>query len=363
MNRKERFLAINRFEETDHAYRFETMGFWPETIDRWHSEGLSKAIFNDIAAIPYFDLHFWLPLPFGMHDNPGVFPPFIPRVIDKMDNTRTVRDFSGKTYKEFMDGSASIPQHVDDPVHNYDDFRKIRWRFNPDFPGRVNNPVIDGAIAVSKMLQLPLAVQTCGLFGFHRHLLGVQRLMTAYFDMPDLVHSMSKCWLKLYKGIIRQVSRKTNVDMVLFWEDMCFKSGPLISPKTFKEFMTPYYRELIEDARDQGIEIFWVDTDGDCRLVIPLFKEVGVTGMYPFEVQAGMDVVEIRNEHPDLVIWGGIDKRKLALGKEDIEKEIERVLPEMLSHGGYLPCTDHLIPPDVSLGNFKYYMKILRERY
>jgi hypothetical protein len=29
-----------RFEPVDRPFRFETIGFWPETLERWHSEGL-----------------------------------------------------------------------------------------------------------------------------------------------------------------------------------------------------------------------------------------------------------------------------------------------------------------------------------
>jgi uroporphyrinogen decarboxylase len=37
-----------------------------------------------------------------------------------------------------------------------------------------------------------------------------------------------------------------------------------------------------------------LDTDGDCTKLIPGFLEGGVTGLYPFEVQAGMDVRRVR---------------------------------------------------------------------
>jgi len=357
---RDRFLATCRFEKPDNPIRFEAMGVWPETVNRWRNEGLPFYVFNDLAAIPYFRFETWLPMLFGDHRNPGFFPAFVPRVIKKEGSTRIVRDFSGKTFREFKDGSASIPQHIEDPVHCRDDFRRLRWRLDPDIPGRVNNPMIDGAIAGAKLMSMPHAAQFSGLFGFHRHLLGVERLMTTYFDDPELLRSMAKAWAKLCSGVIHRVSKKAKIDLVVFWEDMCFRNGPLISPKMFRKFMSPYYKQVIEEAKEHGIENFWVDTDGDCSLIIPLFEEAGVTGMFPFEVQAGMDVREVRKNHPNLVIWGGVDKRRLAEGKPAIEDEInERVAP-MLAGGGYIPCTDHLVPPDVSLENFRYYLNLMR---
>ncbi len=347
----------------DHPIRFEGYGFWDETISRWHGEGLPKWVLHSFVAMEYFKFEYMAPIHFGADKDPGFFPPFLPKVISTEGRTRIIRDFSGKTYKEFRDGSSSIPQHVDDPVHNADDFNAMKWRLQPDCPGRVNNPLTDATIALAKVLDYPLTAMYCGLFGFHRHLLGFERLMMAYFDMPELLHDISKTWLRLYKGILRKLVKKAKIDIIIFWEDMCFKSGPMISPRLFREFMSPYYTDLINAAREEGVENFWVDTDGDCTIVIPLFEEVGVNGMFPFEVQAGMDVTQVRRNHPKLMIWGGIDKRKLALTKEDIEKEVMSKVPFMLEHGGYIPCTDHLVPPDVSLDNFNFYVELMRSNF
>ncbi len=105
-----------------------------------------------------------------------------------------------------------------------------------------------------------------------------------------------------------------------------------------------------------------VDTDGDMNLLIPLFVDAGVNWLWPFEVQSGMDVVKVREEYPDeFMIWGGMDKRALALDKDAIRREVERVLPPMLEKGGYIPGIDHNVPPDVPLENFQFYLELVRK--
>ncbi len=89
--------------------------------------------------------------------------------------------------------------------------------------------------------------------------------------------------------------------------------------------------------------------------------QLGLTGMNPFEVQAGMDIVKIRKKYPKFQIMGGLDKRKIALGKKEIDNELEKKIPFMLRQGGYIPVADHLIPPDVSWDNFVYYRRHLQE--
>ena len=93
--------------------------------------------------------------------------------------------------------------------------------------------------------------------------------------------------------------------------------------------------------------------------MIPLFIECGITGLYPWEVQAGLDIERIRNEYPKLVIMGGVNKMALAQGKDAINKEISKV-ERMLGKGGYLPYTDHAVPPDISFENYRYFRERLK---
>ncbi|MDP6776108.1 MAG: hypothetical protein QGI83_05025, partial [Candidatus Latescibacteria bacterium] len=114
-------------------------------------------------------------------------------------------------------------------------------------------------------------------------------------------------------------------------------------------------------ARSHGVNTVLVDTDGDCRELIPLFLEGGVSGLYPFEVQAGMDVKEIREAFPTLQILGGVDKREIAGGPERIDAELEKRIPGMVERGGFIPMADHQVPPDVSWENYLYYRKRIVE--
>ena len=113
--------------------------------------------------------------------------------------------------------------------------------------------------------------------------------------------------------------------------------------------------------KDSGVKVILVDSDGDVWKLLPLWLEGGVTGMYPFEVMAGMDVVEVRKAYPQLQILGGIDKTQLALGKKEIDEELEARLPFMLPRGGYIPFVDHVVPTNIPWDNFVYYRQRVAE--
>ena len=107
--------------------------------------------------------------------------------------------------------------------------------------------------------------------------------------------------------------------------------------------------------------VIGVDTDGDLTKLIDKFVKAGVNMLWPFEVQAGMDVLEVRKRWPrEFAIWGGIDKRALAIDRHAIRAEVMRVVPPMLEYGGYLPTLDHAVPPDVPLENWTYYLELVR---
>lgn len=82
--------------------------------------------------------------------------------------------------------------------------------------------------------------------------------------------------------------------------------------------------------------------------------------MYPFEQQAGNDLLELRKNYPMFRMIGGFGKNALSKSKNHIDTQLEKI-PFLISKGGYIPCADHLIPPDCSWDYFKYYRGKLRD--
>lgn len=84
-------------------------------------------------------------------------------------------------------------------------------------------------------------------------------------------------------------------------------------------------KRIISFLRSKKIEKSVVDTDGNVEKLIPLFLEAGVNMLYPFERQAGNDLAAYRKKYPGVAMVGGFDKNTLFKGKEDIDKELEKM--------------------------------------
>jgi len=378
VNSREKFLATMNFDKSPPFLR--EFGYWAGTIKRWYKEGLpqidgippdipsgvsvgkfwqegAKAKCKDLERVVQFDKQAIL---FPVED--WVFPEFKIEVIKEFKNGSKIMIDEMGIKKRIGKENDSIPDYLNWPVKNGDDWERFKLeRLNPETAERYPKN-LNSLVETYKNRDYPLMMGgEIGFFGPVRYLLGEVKLLTSYYDQPDLIKDMisylADFWIEIYHPLLLKIKP----DCFLMWEDMCYKNGPLISPEIFKEFMLPAYKKFTSFLKENGVDITIVDTDGNCWKLIPLFIEGGVTGILPMEVAAGMDVVKVRKKFPKLQIIGGIDKRILAKDKYLIDKELESKVPYMLKCGGYIPHVDHLVPPDVPFGNFIHYRKRLKE--
>jgi len=257
-----------------------------------------------------------------------------------------------------------MPEYVDHPVKDQKTWEEnCLWRLDPDSPQRqveIDNYM---PLAVEQAKQGKFVVQSViGGYMYLRSLIGPEKLLYTFYDDPDLIHTCMEHWLKLADSVIARHQQHVSFDELFIAEDICYNHGPLISPDMMREFLIPYYQQLLTNTRRRQLDQsrpmgFQVDTDGFCEPVIDLYRELGMTHMSPFEVAAGCDVLRVAQKYPDLRISGGIDKRVLAEGKDAIDRMVDRIFPEMQKRGGYLPTCDHGVPEEVSLENYLHYRK------
>ncbi len=284
------------------------------------------------------------------------YPKFEIKIIGEDDKTLTYVDLDG-VERIFLKEEATIPTSMKWPITGWEDWNRIKEeRLSMDGISQRFPDNWDELLKIYKERDFPLVLggYPIGIFGTLSHLLGYENLFYYYYDKPDLIKDMLQTFTELWIAIWEEVMAYTDIDAVHIWEDMSTGTSSMISPQIFAEFMTPYYKRMTSFLRSKGVNIILLDTDGDCNELIPLFMEAGITGLYPMEASAGMDVLAARKKYPDLQILGGVPKSRLVYGKNEIDRFLEPIA-ELLKTGGYIPHGDHLIPPDVSWEDFRYY--------
>jgi uroporphyrinogen decarboxylase len=193
--------------------------------------------------------------------------------------------------------------------------------------------------------------------------MGFENAAAACAEQPDLIHDMMEHITNLVLRVVERAVREVPLDYASFWEDMCFRNGPMISPWMFKEFMVPRYKRITDLLKEHGVDVVYVDCDGDINQLVGLWIEGGVNCMFPLEIRGGSDPYPMRAKYGrQVLLMGGVDKTKLIEGKAAIRQEVRR-LEKLVADGGYIPHVDHRCPPDVTYKNYLYYLKTKREAF
>jgi len=354
MTHRERLLNTMRFLPVDRPPDYEWVP-WQETLDRWHQEGMPES-FNDLyTAIQ----DYWGTDPRGIHIglHTNLLPTFEYKVLEEKGDHLIVQDTEGAVCEMLRPeiGPSSIPRYLRHALETRQDWERMRdERLNPDTPGRVPDD-LDDLCQQSLDSDCPVAVSCGSVYGVLRDLMGLESMSVAIMEHPEWVVEMMTHRTELTLKLLEKLAGRCRIDYGVWWEDMCYKNGPLVSPNWFVQHMVPQYRKVTNFLRREcGCEFHLVDCDGNIHALVPLWLEAGVNMMLPAEV-AHTDAYRIREQFGDRVaIWGHFDKRVLAYGPEAIDREFERIAA-LLAGGGFIPYPDHAVPPNVSLENFRYY--------
>jgi len=363
MTDRERFLNIMEFKSVDRYPNYE-LGVWGQAIDRWYSEGLPRDVcyWNWFEGEPYFgiDKRGFIPVKAGM------IPGFDEETIEETERYIVFRDSIGRLRKAMKEGTVrgtrpSMDQYLDFPVKDKKSFEDLKKGYNPYSP--VRYPMWwDELVKLWRDRDYPLCLFVNGQIGFYwtlREWVGTENLSYMFYDDPSLVHEMLDFIADFIIDVSTRALSDVQIDYFNFSEDLAGKSGPLISPKIYKEFFVPRVRRVIEHFKKFRVRYFWVDSDGNFEVLIPYMLEAGINCIWPLEQASGMDPVKLRKRYgKDLVLCGGIDKRELTKDKASIERELYSKIPYLLEQGGYIPHLDHTFPPDISYENFLYYMEL-----
>lgn len=199
------------------------------------------------------------------------------------------------------------------------------------------------------------------LYGWIRNWMGVENLSLALYDDFAWIEEMMEHLTQLHLSVLKQLADVANgrliADSSHWWEDMCFNKGPLLSTKMVEKLMVSRYRRITDYKNGVfGTQYHSLDCDGNIHELVGLWLEGGINVMFPVEA-AHTDPFRIRDEFGDgVAMQGGFDKRALIAGPDAIDSEFARLLP-LIKDGGFIPHTDHLVPPDVSLENYLYYRR------
>lgn len=380
---RERALAVLRYQ--DASIPIVHFGFWHETLAKWADQGhLSRELAQgwgdgndadaEIGRRLGFDSNWYSCFHVDTHLRPG----FERQVVRELpDGSRHVRNGDGVVLLERPE-AGSIPaeiEHLLTDRASWEAHYRHRWQWDD---ARVDHAQVrlggnvwkrfdqgGAGFLASGSRDFLYGIHCGSLIGSIRNVIGVERLSYLAADDPDLLEEIVAANAEVsLRAVGRALASGAKFDFGHFWEDICYKNGPLVSPRLFRRVVGPHYRRITALLAAHGVDIVSVDCDGCIDALLPVWLENGVNTMFPIEVGTWKaSIAPWREKHGRGIRGvGGMDKTVFARDAAAIDAEVERLKP-LVALGGFIPCPDHRIAPDAEWALVQRYCERMRAAF
>jgi len=326
MNTRDRFHGIAHGKDVDRLPILEWAGWWDQTLERWHGEGLPSSIQDRYDICRHFNL-----------------------------------DLYAQNWVQPRKSSCpKAPKHGVGIIDDEKGYELVREHLYPD-------PITNESFDLFFKKWVPLQEKgeaviwftVDGFFWFARTLLGIEDHLYAFYDQPELLHRINTDLVNWIKMVYSRILEHCEPDFMTFAEDMSYNKGPMLSEDLYDEFMHPYYREVVP-LLEKHHTLPIIDSDGDISTPVHWFKRSGLKGVLPLERQAGVDIDALQSDHPEMVFIGHYDKMVMNQGENAIRREFDRLIPAAKKGRFFISC-DHQTPPGVSYDQYLTYLKVFKE--
>ena len=370
MNARERCLNILHYKSADRmpAVHF---GYWQQLLDEWAAQGHISAELAKKAGADGSDAQKELDKIIGwdcvwghsVNIHTGLYPYFERKILETLpDGTQRVQTGTG-VIERIKPGIASIPSEDDYLLKDREAFEtlyKPKMQFSPD---RVNTEYFRN-FNETRDYDRPIAINLGSVLGSIRNMTSVVGMSYLLYDddedlFADIIDTFADMQYECVKAVLETGAK---FDFGHYWEDICFKNGPLLSPEIFDELCAKHYKKRNDLCRQYGIDIISLDCDGVTEKLLPTWFNNGVNTMFPIEIGVWGDQFEnARKKFGNGMLGvGGMDKTALRKDKDAVDKEIERI-KRLAYLGGFIPCPDHRLMPGTKFELVQYYAEEIKK--
>ena len=364
MTNRERAMNLVHFKPVDRlpAVHF---GYWDELLTEWAELGkIPKELAehgNRDGSVYDEELDKLIGWDFNWFRcagaNVGLNPGFGTKVLEVFpDGTKRVQNNNG-LIERIKPGIVSIPSEDDYLLKDREAFEtlyKEKMQFTPD---RVDLEYFKN-FNETRRWDVPVGLNLGSVLGSIRDICSVVGMSYLVYDedetlFADIVDTWADMQYKCAEAILETGAK---FDFAHYWEDICFRNGPLISPEIFDELCAKHYKKRNDLCHKYGIDVISLDCDGVTEKLLPTWYNNGVNTMFPIEIGVWGDQFEpARNKFGKGMLGiGGMDKTALRKDKAAVDKEIER-MKRLASMGGFIPCPDHRLMPGTKFELVQYY--------
>ena len=129
--------------------------------------------------------------------------------------------------------------------------------------------------------------------------------LTACVTEPAIVERYLDC---VAEGAIRRLpfAKMHGADLIWAGGDLAGSRGPLYSPDVLRNLLLPRLRRITAKCRELDLPYVFRSDGNLWRVADDLLGASGIAGYGEIDIEAGMDIGELRARFPRLVLWGNV---------------------------------------------------------
>jgi len=243
-----------------------------------------------------------------------------------------------------------IPYTVDHPIREETDF--AHWSPpDPDADHRLESL----ELAVERFKgERAIVFLSHDAFEFSHYLRGMDNLLMDYVLNPGFVHEIAGRVMS-YKTRVLERAAELGADVLCTGDDYAHRTGTIMSPTHFREYVLPYLQQAVDVAKRKGLP-FLKHTDGYLWDIIDDIIATGIDCLDPFEPIAGMDMGRAKQAYGDrIALAGNVDcGMLLPFGTpDDVEDAVKETIAKGAVGGGFILASSNSIHPAVNPQNYQ----------
>lgn len=266
--------------------------------------------------------------------------------IFRLIDSKHMKDIWGRHYKIVFDteGNMLTPAYIGGLFETPEDWKKWdkqEWDAHPEklfvFDKEINDRFGKDIYIFGSHLY-GLFEQTWQPFGFERFI-GLLQKERGFIE--EIIETNKNWYLECIDA-----SADAGFPAVIYSDDMAFKNGPMLNPKTMDQLYGSAFREITSRAHEKGLKIA-IHTDGNTKPLLKYFIEWGFDGHHALEPNAEQVDLGVFREMVghNLSFLGALDiTHVLSFGTEEEVYEHVRQAASKAGKGGGLilgPCNSH----------------------
>lgn len=193
---------------------------------------------------------------------------------------------------------------------------------------------------------------------------GSEMASFAYRLADEPVQLKAEAAARVEQALLRaeRLQKQGGLDGFALCADYCFNTGPFLSPRHFREFVTPYLVQLVKGYRDLGFYVI-KHTDGNIMPILDQLLEANPHALHSLDPQAGVDMAEMKRRCGDKVcLMGNVNCGLMDTGTlAEVQASARYALQQGMPGGGYVFCTSNCIYTGMKLERYEAILDVWRK--